>query len=433
MEKFTKWSDKSGVNPFVPCKPKLPKSTISRAVYVTFLSLIAAPKLLIVLLFTSLLFICQCVLSPLGLIVITVSCWLFESNSTGKSPMITASFGAISIISFGDFIGMWTPTSFLYRILNQIFTRISLLLLGVSFQPSLGVFRRLGLDPKLTENAKLHQLQYAPGGDIIICNLTNALEILYLEIFCRPLYVFPCKQNDTYNCVEAQFFQAIYIAAYGTGGDTTTTPTGLKTLSAVVESSKKKRRPIVLFIESVRTNGDGVLEFPVQVMESLLSGSSSGSGSETNDMIVIPPVHLAGFIYPPPDKLSPATPVGSPWVKLLWLAGTTGWGWRTLYTVPLVCIPSVATPRPFTTSGVSSTDNRSGNVTDDNGSSRNRRSIQQLSTWLEQIRDLFAQLIKKNKVSLNVDDLNSFRKYYSLLVSGKNSEANAYADTRKKH
>lgn len=89
-------------------------------------------------------------------------------------------------------------------------------------------------------------------------------QILFLEQFCNPLFVFPYKTSPTsYSCVEASVLRALYISAYGTAG--ASLPSGSKPLSEIILSSKRQRRPVVLFLECARTNGDGVLEFPVQV------------------------------------------------------------------------------------------------------------------------------------------------------------------------
>jgi len=429
MEKFTKWSDKSGVNPFVPCKPKLPKSFITRILYISYISVIAFPKLLIALLLAILIFIARIVLSPFGIIIIAAFSGIMEYYHNSETPSwITLGSLSIALISIGEYSGIWTPSFLLLRMLVHMITPLVLGLCGVQFVPQLGSYRRLGLDTTLSSKSKLEDLTYAAGGHVILCNLTNCLEVLYLERFCRPVFVFTYKISrvsaatttpttgcHAYLCVSAGLYRALWLAAYSNAGDPV--PSDARPLSDMVQYSRLVGRPIVLFPEGARTNGDGVLEFPSQLFESLIIGTGSSTSTP------LPSIHLTGFLYPSPDKLSPATPVGSPLAKLFWLSGSSGWGWGPLFTVPLCCVPAQMIKNPLV--GPATRGDESGHHI--------RKSSQQLVAYINQLRDLFAQLVRKNKVALNIDDLISFRKYYILLNSGNNKEANVFADERKKH
>ena len=65
-----------------------------------------------------------------------------------------------------------------------------------------------------------------------------------------------------YLCAERSFVGALYTAAYGTGG---VPPPQLKPLLAIVQRAKRAGRPVILFVEAARTNGDAVLEFAPEV------------------------------------------------------------------------------------------------------------------------------------------------------------------------
>jgi len=120
--------------------------------------------------------------------------------------------------------------------------------------------------------------------------------VLYLDSLFdeSPLFLFPfkTKQNNNqsndrnpspsassppappqdaweYNCKVCSFSSALYLAAYsGLGASppsSSPSPSSLTPLAQVLKSNRKSRRPMVLFLEGVRTNGDAVLEYPEEV------------------------------------------------------------------------------------------------------------------------------------------------------------------------
>lgn len=415
MEKFTKWADKSGVNPFVPSKPVLPKSTTTRVIYVGYLVIVAFIKISLALCLTIIQGIIRVLLSSVPLIIFAV---VASFSGTIQSPVIKTILIGGAVTSLLPYAGLpsLAPNLLVMRLFVRILSPLILCLLGVYFKLEFANFRRLGIDFKGTDPNLLSSLYDLVGGNIVIFNLTNFLEVIYLDALFHPVYVFPYKVQDTYLCVEAGFFRALQISAYGTGG---VPPPDVKPISDILRSSMKKNRALVLFIEGARTNGDGVLNFPVQVFEPLVSMGHT----------VAPPIHMAGFVYPPPSTFSPATPVGSPLTKLFWLSGTSGLTFRNTYVVPVYSIPASLLPQLHS--------NGSGDHLLITGTTKlmtnMNKSGQQLSTWVGQIRDIFSQVVKKNKVTLGIDDMNSFREYYELLMKGETEAAKVFADSRKKN
>lgn len=414
MEKFTKWADKSGVNPFVPCKPVLPKSITTRVFYVGYLIIVASMKITVAILLTIIQGIIRVLLSSVPLIVLAVAA-IF--SGTVQSPVIKTVLIAAGLTSLLPYIGLpsWALNLVLMRLFVRILSPLTLCLLGVYFKLEYANFRRLGIDYKGMDPNTLSSLYDLVGGNIVIFNLTNVLEIIYLDALFHPVYVFPYKVQDTYLCVEAGFFRALQISAYGTGG---VPPADVKPISDILRSSMKKNRALVLFVEGVRTNGDGVLNFPVQIFEPLVATGHA----------VAPPIHMAAFVYPPPSTFSPATPVGSPFMKIFWLSGIAGITFRNTFIVNVYSVPASLLPQLH---GNSSADHLLITGTTKMMTNINK-SGQQLSTWVGQIRDIFSQVVKKNKVMLGIDDMNSFREYYDLLMKGDIDAAKAIADSKKK-
>ena len=57
----------------------------------------------------------------------------------------------------------------------------------------------------------------------------------------------------------------------------------------------------------------------------------------------------------------------------------------------------------------------------------------QLSVFVSDVRDILANILKKNKVNMGIEDYSSFCAYYKLLSNGDTKSAAEIADQRKKH
>jgi len=79
MEKFTKWSDKSGVNPFVPSTPKLPKASYLRVLYSALIYTIAIPKLFTIFGLFIIYVLATLLLNSLSLLLISLF-WNYYTN-----------------------------------------------------------------------------------------------------------------------------------------------------------------------------------------------------------------------------------------------------------------------------------------------------------------------------------------------------------------
>ena len=118
---------------------------------------------------------------------------------------------------------------------------------------------------------------------------------------------------------------------------------------------------------------------------------------------------MLGFQYPSPEKeFSPANPVGSFFGRMFWVAS-----YFPLSPLRISADFVLASAmKPFPESG---------------------GTKKQLDVFVAELRDILANVLKKNKVEMGFEDYESFCHYYRELAVGNIKEASAIADKRKKH
>ena len=73
LQKYSKWADKAGVNPFVPCKSLIPSGTGSRSIFFITSILVAVPRLL---------------LSALAILTISIAAIIFDMRFVGFTSLL---------------------------------------------------------------------------------------------------------------------------------------------------------------------------------------------------------------------------------------------------------------------------------------------------------------------------------------------------------
>lgn len=214
---------------------------------------------------------------------------------------------------------------------------------------------------------------------------------------CHPMFAFPSLTANGNVTVASKTFFASLLHSVST--PSTTTSPAVTSINSISSAAKKAGQPVVLFVEGVRSNGDGVLLFPPEV---ILYHTIPLNTKQLFGDISDASIHFAGFIYA--DKCPrPAPPcsIGSAIIQLLALAST------------------LDIPYPATLSYLHNT-----HVP--------KQGKNTLEKWRADIRNLFAKMLNKNTLNLGMKDYVSFCAYYNALASGDESTARQIADTRAK-
>ena len=82
-------------------------------------------------------------------------------------------------------------------------------------------------------------------------------------MMCHPVFAFPSlTSNGSITVVPKTLFASLLHAITS---PSPTAPSAVP-ISSISSAAKKAGRPVVLFVEGVRSNGDGVLLFPPEVI-----------------------------------------------------------------------------------------------------------------------------------------------------------------------
>ncbi len=260
MEKFNRWSDPgTGINPFVPLSSKQGRSLCSK-LYQFSVSLVLA------------------VLRIICLVVVFTVYFLFH-NVFAVIP--------INVIK--------RP---LVRTNDMVFVRLILAILGFwSIGASFADRNRLRLRGGKKSSRASGVGSSVKAGDIIICNSTSFVEVLFLTYSFSPVYANVVTTNGTFESaavVEESFFQTLRRSIRSDPLPVSKTKTTLKKLSSKYKTTMGP--PIVCFAEGIKTNGNGVLAFPPIF---------DGLTFEQNN------IHLLGFTYSSRATYSPTFPIGN--------------------------------------------------------------------------------------------------------------------------
>ena len=171
----------------------------------------------------------------------------------------------------------------LHRLVNVLLVRPALNLvvqvLGVTFVEQHANLRKLGLRPPGHKPPTGRVGADVQAGDVLVSNHTSALEVLYFASRFSPVFaafsLAPEVRFSTLSTMGA-VWRASGVPSKAQRGESST-------LEGVAAQAKKQRRPVVIFPEMVRTNGEGVLAFPKGVLD---APSLGGAG-----------VHVFGFRY----------------------------------------------------------------------------------------------------------------------------------------
>lgn len=199
----------------------------------------------------------------------------------------------------------------LKRILVVPIVRVCLLLLGyVMIEEKVPDPRRIGLGkvPKDVLVGFRTALQGVKRGDVVVCNLTNFVQVLYLYCKLLPSFTQISLAAETQQPGEQVIFKAGLLATmlYASADYSLRSlrQTDLATLSEkdiiyreamkddlITVSSRVSSRVLILFPEVVRGNGTGMLRF-APAAQSLLSALARQETTGTQSR-----VHLLGFSY----------------------------------------------------------------------------------------------------------------------------------------
>jgi hypothetical protein len=80
-----------------------------------------------------------------------------------------------------------------------------------------------------------------------------------------PVFAFPCPEKGAALCTQMNFLSAIIFALQPQELTRKSAVSNVVPLMSIIQAAKTARKPVVLFVEGVRTNGSGILNFPEKV------------------------------------------------------------------------------------------------------------------------------------------------------------------------
>ena len=270
MEKFNRWSDPaSGINPFVPISRKNHGTLVSRVI--TFL-------LGMVLVFIR-----------VPLLLMVGSPYILLSVLVGTIP--------VPVVQ--------RP---LTRLVDWVFAGLILYIVGVWSVPAKYADLKSLRLRRSTEKGSSRPLPVGSGvksGDILLCNATSYIEVIYLTFRFSPVFAGVVTSDGRFESagvIPQTFWSALARAVSAIPMPVSTEKTSLKRMSDAISGSKFGP-PIVCFAEGIKTNGGGILKFPPIF---------DGLHFEANR------VHLVGLKFPASSPVSLSNPVGSSVNHLFW-------------------------------------------------------------------------------------------------------------------
>jgi len=290
-QKFTKWADKgTGITPFLPPRPAASSTAAKAGGLVLSLGLLAL-RLPLLCITGGWLFFLSLLTTPW--VDILVGCALFScqfldkasDKHAGGSP--TPEQAGIALLALGVSLALLSP---LHRLFSLLLLRPALALvlktMGISFVEQHANLRKLGLRPPGHKPPTTRVGAGIQAGDLLLSNHTSSLDVLYFASRSLPLFssftLAPEVRFSTLSALGAVWRAGKVPSKAGQPGQGVT-------LDKVLAEAKKGRRPLVVFPEMVRSNGEGVLAFPRGVLEGVGGGGEGGGGGGGVG------VHLFGF------------------------------------------------------------------------------------------------------------------------------------------
>ena len=272
-EKYNHWSDPgTGINPFVTIRKKLPSNFLVKLVRVLVGTALAIVRLPIAL-------------ALLVLVALTELCaWCL----------------------------LWGPLRRLcQRTFDPIFARALLWTLGFWWVREAGAdLRRLRLRAAKAGKGT-HDFGSVGAGDVVLCNHTSFVEVLYLAARLSPVFgeVVYRKGGGGGKAAKVRrrgLLAALWRAARGPTPASDAAPGADASVAAAAKRARSSRRaPLVLFAEGVRSNGKAVCSFRPGALPDAVLGRSDA-----------PKIHVLAFHYTA-TRCSPTHPVGS-WLAHAW-------------------------------------------------------------------------------------------------------------------
>ncbi|ETK77638.1 hypothetical protein L915_16110 [Phytophthora nicotianae] len=359
MEKYSRWSDlTTGINPFVPQRRRFTSGwpvTILQVVAGSTLALVRFPLVL---------------LSFVALFLVNI---------------------VVSILAVIPFLGR-----LLKRITQWLLCSLILLLFGVFTSEESANTRRLGLATAKSRSS--NGSTRVGSGDVLVCNYTSFLEIMYLAKRFSPVFVFATesKSNDGGLVHVCGLLEALYRSLAMPVSAERVKPT-----RKITDVVRRAAGPVVVLPEGARSNGKAVLRF-IPVLQNLPIKTR---------------VHLVGFRYEF-KRFSPSQSAGGAWAHLFWTAFH-------LYHTMRVAVLSAKdlnlddlTPTKLPSSK----------------SSKKQENSKTLSTdQVEKLRSLLAAMLRTKTVDLGPEDFVSFNNYWQHVNSGGRQPASQFTDRKAPH
>lgn len=137
--------------------------------------------------------------------------------------------------------------------------------------------------------------------------------------------------------------------------------------------------------------------------------------------------HLSGFVYTSSNSSSssapsPACPAGSSVLRLFWQSAVLG----SPVDVPATCLLAECGVPALAGMPVSSR----GQTAAAAAASASALSEKRLEAWSQELRGVFAKLINKKPLNLNMIDYDSFFEYYTANTTGNSAESKRISDAR---
>lgn len=358
MEKYSRWADlTTGINPFVPQRRRFTSSwplTIFQAALGSILALVRFPLVLI---------------SSLALVLVNL---------------------VVSILSVIPFLGR-----LLKRITEWLLCSLLLLLFGVLVSEESANTRRLGL---VTSRVKsLHGSTRVGPGDVLLCNFTSFLEVLYLSKRFSPVFVFATdtKSEDGGLVHVCGLLEALYRSLA-----MPVTAERVKPTRKIADVVRRASGPIVVFPEGVRSNGKAVLRF-LPVLQNLPVKTR---------------VHLVAFRYEY-KHFSPSQPAGGAWSHLFWTAFHLHHSMRVTV---------------LSAKDLSLDDLTIAKLSSRNSSKKQNSSMLSIDQ-VEKLRSLLAAMLRTRTVDMGPADFVTFNNYWKHVNSGGRQPASQFTDRKAPH
>ncbi|CAM9689866.1 unnamed protein product [Chrysoparadoxa australica] len=382
MERFAKWDDRtSGVNPFIPPAPQLPRSLPPRLLRYLVGACLVLIRLPILLLLLVLVLLSPMVSSPFSLTALASALTGLEYHTSGEVNLKGCALAAYGLL------GLLIPRvgRLLHHFTARVIATMTLWWIRVSVTEVPGDLRRLGLSSSKDETRSP-----VCAGDIIVSNHCSFVEVLYLYAKHNPVFTRVGQlRNPKDSSISAVGLISALLGALNPPGPIVTDAPEGSTLLNVCTLAKKRGAPVVVFPEGCKGNGNGVLEFAPVFTSLATDGADQAPG-----------VHLLGWSYKT-GGFSPVQPAGSSLRQLWWLCFGIARCQATVARLYKNHVP----PMPKEPA---------------------------IRAWVDKLRWLMGTMIRKPTVALGMQDAVSFNAYRRLLLKGQKKEAASVASTREK-